>query len=79
MIMIITTTKGEVRRLEGSRDWTSQLRVYRADDRVVRLQQVEAMYYEDGDDDYFYDGGGEDYYDDDGGEYDDHEQDLAMC
>ena len=80
-------TKGEIRRLEGSSDWTSELRVYRADDRLVRLQQVEAMYYEDGDDDYYYDGGsqdysdddGQDYYDDDGGEDDDHEQDLAMC
>ena len=51
-------TKGEIRRLEGSSDWTSELRVYRADDRLVRLQQVEAMYYEDGDDDYYYDGGG---------------------
>ena len=73
------TTQGEVRRLEGSRDGTSELRVYGADDRLVCLQQVEAMYYEDGDDDYYHGGGGEDYYDDDGGEYDDHEQDLAMC
>ena len=60
--------QGEVRRLEGSRDWTSELRVYRTDDRLVRLQQVRTMYYEDGDDDYYYDGVGED-----------HEQDLAMC
>ena len=59
--MIITTTKGKVRRLEGSGDWTSQLRVYGADDRVVRLQQVETMYYDDGGDDYYYDGGGKDY------------------
>ena len=54
----MTTNKGEVRRLEGSRDWTSELSVHRADDRVVRLQQVETMYYDDGDDDYYYVGGG---------------------
>ena len=55
--MIITTTKGKVRRLEGSGDWTSQLRVYGADDRVVRLQQVKTMYHDDGDDDDYYDDG----------------------
>ena len=66
----MTTNKGEVRRLEGSRDWTSELSVHRADDRVVRLQQVETMFYNDGNDDYYFDVCGED---------DDHEQDLAMC
>ena len=55
--MIITTTKGKVRRLEGSGDWTSQLRVYGADDRVVRLQQVKTMYHDDADDDDYYDDG----------------------
>ena len=45
--------------------------MYRADDRLVRLQQVETMYYEDGDDDYYHDG--------DCSEDDDHKQDLAMC
>ena len=56
-MIIITTTKGEVRRLEGSRDWTSELSVHRADDRVVRLQQVKTMYHDDGDDDDYYDDG----------------------
>ena len=42
-LKIMTTNKGEVRRLEGSRDWTSELSVHRADDRVVRLQQVKTI------------------------------------